>query len=148
MQEHYRKLEKMYLSAPIIITTYPGTCVEICRGQANISTNVTEKHFHTGGSLHGSVYFRMLDDAAFFAANSLEEEYFLYTVSFNVNFVKPVFVSTLTATGNVVSGSKNLYVAESTLYNPEGQIVAHGTGNFMRSRILLSSVDGYKNTNR
>jgi uncharacterized protein (TIGR00369 family) len=143
MKEHFRKLEKMYLSAPIINSTYPDTQIEISHSQAKITTTITENHFHTGGSLHGSVYFRMLDDAAFFAANSLETEYFLYTVSFNLHLLKPVFVSSITAIGKVITGSKNLYLAESTLFNGQDQIVAHGTGNFMRSKILLSTVDCY-----
>ena len=42
---------------------------------------------HTAGSLHGSAYFKLLDDSAFFAAQALEcgrseDAMFLLTTSF------------------------------------------------------------------
>ena len=35
--------------------------------------------FHAAGAGHGTIYFKMLDDAAFYAANSMVEEQFVLT---------------------------------------------------------------------
>ena len=71
--DHYLSLEKMYVVAPINKIYNPK--ILIYKGGAEIEIAVKEKFFHAAGAVHGSVYFKMLDDAAFFAANSLEQAY-------------------------------------------------------------------------
>jgi len=39
--------------------------------------------------------------------------------------------------------SKNLFVAESTLFNEMGKEIAFGTGSFVKSKIALSKEIGY-----
>ena len=138
---HFRKLERMYLSAPI--NKYYSPEVEISQGQAVIQTEVKPEFFHAAGSLHGSVYFKLLDDAAFFAVNSLVKDFFVLTVSFNIYLTRPVTKGILIAQGQVVSRSVNYYVAESVLTVNEKE-VARGSGSFLRSKIELAGVDSYK----
>ncbi|MES0360026.1 MAG: PaaI family thioesterase [Anaerolineales bacterium] len=138
---HFRKLERMYLSAPI--NEYYSPMVEISQGQAVIQTEVKPEFFHAAGSLHGSVYFKLLDDAAFFAVNSLVKDFFVLTVSFNIYLTRPVTEGVLIAQGQVVSRSVNYYVAESVLTVNEKE-VARGSGSFLRSRVELASVESYK----
>ena len=138
---HFRKLERMYLSAPI--NKYYSPEVEISQGQAVIQTEVKPEFFHAAGSLHGSVYFKLLDDAAFFAVNSLVKDFFVLTVSFNIYLTRPVTKGVLIAQGQVVSRSVNYYVAESVLTVNEKE-VARGSGSFLRSKIELAGVDSYK----
>lgn len=140
-QEHYRKLERMYLSAPINTIFTPR--IAISRGQAEVQTEVKEEFFHAAGSLHGSVYFKLLDDAAFFAVNSLVKEAFVLTVSFNLYLTRPVTKGLLIARGQVVSQSRNYFVAESVLTANDKE-VAWGSGSFLRSRIELSEVASYR----
>ena len=140
-EQHFRKLERMYLAAPINEFYLPS--VEISQGQAVIQTEVKPDFFHAAGSLHGSVYFKLLDDAAFFAVNSLVKNFFVLTVSFNIYLTRPVTKGVLIARGQVVSRSVNYFVAESVLavHNKE---VARGSGSFLRSRIELAGVESYK----
>jgi acyl-coenzyme A thioesterase PaaI-like protein len=140
-EEHYHKLERMYLAAPINAFYQPS--ISISKGQAQIQTRVIPEYFHAAGALHGSVYFKLLDDAAFFAANSLVEDFFLLTVSFNLYLTRPVTEGVLIVTGQVVSRSTNYFVAESLL-TLNGREVARGSGSFLRSRIKLVDVDSYK----
>ena len=140
-QEHFHKLERMYLSAPINDFYLPS--ISISKGHAEIQTEVKPKYFHAAGSLHGSVYFKLLDDAAFFAVNSLFEDYFVLTVSFNIYLIRPVNKGVLFAKGQVVSRSQNYFIAESVLTTNDKE-VARGSGSFLRSRIQLSEVDSYK----
>jgi acyl-coenzyme A thioesterase PaaI-like protein len=85
----------------------------------------------------------MLDDAAFYAANSLVTDRFLLTTSFNLHFTKPVKTGKVIAEGKWISGRKRIYVAESRLVDEEGDEIGRGTGTFMRSGIALSGLAGY-----
>ena len=70
-EDHYRKLENMMHSASIVKLT--GARVNISKGQSEIIIPVSDKFFHAGGALHGCIYFMAMDNAAFFAVNSLVE---------------------------------------------------------------------------
>ena len=85
----------------------------------------------------------MLDDAAFYAANTLVTDRFLLTTSFNLHFTKPVRTGRVIAEGKWISGRRRVYVAEARLIDEEGDEIGRGTGTFMRSGILLSGLPGY-----
>ena len=72
--DHYRKLERMYESSPIYRFYQPD--LKVGDGTAEIVISLIEAFHHAAGAVHGSVYFKMLDDAAYFAANSLEKDVF------------------------------------------------------------------------
>ena len=141
--EHYSKLERMYLQANINTVLYDTTTIKISEGLAQIELKISEKYFHALGAIHGSVYFKLLDDAAFFAVNSIVKDAFVLTTSFNINLIRPAHKGVITAVGKIKFKSKNLFVAESTLYNDDGKEIAFGTGNFAKSKIELSEKIGY-----
>ena len=85
----------------------------------------------------------MLDDAAFFAVNSIVQDHFVLTTSFNVNFVRPFSEGSVRAYGEVRFQSSNLFTANATLVDQEGIELAFGTGNFTKSRVELSEDIGY-----
>lgn len=143
-KDHYAKLERMYLKANINTDIYDTTTVKIDEGMAAIGLTISEKYFHALGAIHGSVYFKLLDDAAFFAVNSIVKDAFVLTTSFNINLVRPVNQGELSAVGKVKFKSRNLFVAESILYDQNGKEIAFGTGNFAKSKVNLSEEIGYK----
>ncbi len=143
-QRHYEKLERMYLQANINTMIFDTTTCEISNGEAQIELDISEKYFHALGAIHGSVYFKLLDDAAFFSVNSIVQDVFVLTTSFNVNLIRPANKGLLKAIGRIKYKSKELFVAESTLYNEEGKEIAFGTGNFSKSKIMLTEEIGYK----
>jgi acyl-coenzyme A thioesterase PaaI-like protein len=65
--EHFRRLERLYATAPV--TQWFGTRLVVGNGEAEVRLSVRPDFFHAAHAVHGSVYFRMLDDAAFYAAN-------------------------------------------------------------------------------
>ena len=140
-EDHYRKLERMYSSAPV--NEYYAPRMQVSEGRAEIIIPVRRDFFHSAGAVHGMVYFKALDDAAFFAVNSLVENVFVLTVSFNVYFTRPISEGEMKATGRVVHRSRRLYLAESNLVNSKGQEVARGSGSFVRSTMTLSPEIGY-----
>ena len=141
-ERHWRALESLYTSAPVNRLFESG--LEVTgEGRARITFEVTESAYHAAGAAHGTIYFKMLDDAAFYAANTLVTDRFLLTTSFNLHFTKPVREGKVIAEGRWVSGRRRVFVAESRLVDAEGDEIGRGTGTFMKSRIPLSSLSGY-----
>lgn len=140
--EHFRKLERMYLGAAA--NAFYSPTIEVSEGAARITVPVRPEFFHAAGGVHGSVYFKALDDAAFFAANSLVRDVFIVTVSFTVYFTRPISSGTMTATGRVVHRSLRLLLAEAELVDGRGRAIGRGSGSFMPSRIPLSPAIGYE----
>jgi len=62
--------------------------------------------FHAAGALHGAMYFLALDNAAFFAVNSLVEDVFVLTVSFNIYLLRPVDQGVIKPSVKVVNSTK------------------------------------------
>ena len=139
---HYRALENLYASAPVN-SLFKSRLEIVEQGHSRISFTIDESVFHAAGAAHGTIYFKMLDDAAFYAANSLVTDRFLLTTSFNLNFTKPVRGGDVVAEGRWVSGKRRVFVAEARLVDSEGDEIGRGTGTFMRSHIALSGLPGY-----
>lgn len=141
LDDHFRKLERLYRGAPINAFYQPS--LRISKGAAELSIDVEVRMHHAVRAVHGSVYFKALDDAAFFAANSLETEVLLLTASFNIYLMRPVSEGRITAHGRVTNRSGRLFFAESRLEDGDGNLIASGSGTFMRSKIELTPENGY-----
>jgi len=139
---HYRALERLYASAPVN-QKFASELAIPGEGLSRLTFQITPDVFHAAGAAHGTIYFKMLDDAAFYAANTLATDRFLLTTSFNLHFTKPVREGEVIAEGKWVSGKRRVFVAESRLVDAEGDEIGRGTGTFMRSRMALSSLPGY-----
>jgi uncharacterized protein (TIGR00369 family) len=140
---HFRALESLYAAAPI--NRLFVSRLELPRaGEATIHFPVGPALFHAAGAAHGTVYFKMLDDAAFYAANSLVSDRFLLTTAFNLHFTKPLGEGPARAEGRWISGRRRVFVAEARIVDADGEECARGTGTFLRSHIALSSLEGYR----
>ena len=139
---HFRALESLYASAPI--NQLFDSRLEITQaGSARIHFTIAETHFHAAGAAHGTSYFKMLDDAAFYAANSLVTDRFLLTTAFNLLLTRPLKAGPVVAEGRWISGQRRVMIADARLVDSDGEEAARGTGTFMRSRIPLATLDGY-----
>ena len=139
--EHCRKLEHMYLAAPI--NAFYSPTIWISEGEAKITIQVKPEFFHAADAVHGSVYFKLLDDAAFFAVNSLIEENFALTASFTTYLLRPVSEGIMKATGKVVYTGARSFIAEAVVVDGEGGEIARGSGSFVSSKIKLTADMGY-----
>jgi uncharacterized protein (TIGR00369 family) len=139
---HWHALERLYAAAPIN-RLFTSRLTITGEGRSRIVFTVTPETFHAAGAAHGTIYFKMLDDAAFYAANTLVTDRFLLTTSFNLLFSRPLRGGEIVAEGRWVSGRRRVLVAEARLVDEEGEEVARGTGTFMRSHIPLSGLPGY-----
>ncbi|MDY0132724.1 MAG: PaaI family thioesterase [Desulforegulaceae bacterium] len=136
-KKHFRMLESMYKKAPINEFFNPEIFVN--EGKAEIKIKVDKKFFHTGNSVHGSVFFKMLDDGAYFAASSLEYKHFLVTTSFTTYMTRPVSSGFLKVYGRVVNKNKTQYISEAVLYDSDNNEIARGNGIFVKSKLLIES---------
>lgn len=141
-KNHFQKLEEMYHKAPV--NQYFGPKLKVEKGKTELQIAVKKDFFHAADAVHGAVYFKALDDASFFAVNSLVEDVFVLTAYFNIFFLKPVNSGILTARGSVVHESKSSFLAEASLYDQDGNLISRGSGSFIRSKILLNEDVGYK----
>ena len=140
---HLRALESLYNSAPIN-GLFQSSIVLPEAGRSEIRFSVAPDSYHAAGAAHGTLYFKMLDDAAFYAANGLVSDRFLLTTAFNLHFTKPMRGGEARAEGRWISGKRRVFVAEARIVDAEGEECARGTGTFMRSHISLSGLDGYR----
>ncbi len=138
---HFLALENLYLAAPVTELYRPT--VEISDSEATIEIDVSKTFFHSAGALHGSVYFKLLDDAAFFAANSLEREVFVLTTSFTTYLTRPVSSGRIRSVGRLVNRNRSQFIAEAVLYDSEENEIGRGSGIFVRSKLLLKELPGY-----
>ena len=138
--EHFKALENMYLAAPV--NEYYQPKIKVSDSESEISIILQNSMHHSAGAVHGSVYFKLMDDSAFFAANSLEKEFFVLTSSFTTYLLKPVIDGELKAIGKVVSKTRSQWIVESVVYNSDLE-VARGSGVFVRGKYLLNQAKGY-----
>ncbi len=142
-RSHYRKLERMYHTAPC----NDGLDVTLSiagEGEAELRLGVDEDDHHAAGGVHGSYYFKALDDATFFAANSLIEDVFLLTTDFHLQLTRPVTEGELRASAAVVNDHPKQLIADGVLYDETGQQLARGTGTFAPSKVELDAEIGYE----
>lgn len=142
-EAHLRALESLYASAPIN-GLFRSRLILPEAGRSEISFTVASEGFHAAGAAHGTLYFKMLDDAAFYAANGLVSDRFLLTTAFNLHFTKSMREGEARAEGRWISGRRRVFVAEARIVDSEGEECARGTGTFMRSHIALSGLEGYR----
>lgn len=141
-QEHYTALENMYLAAPINSEIFQPK-IHVSEASSEIIIDIKDQYHHAAGGVHGSVYFKMLDDTAFFAANSLETEVFVLTTTFTTYLTRPVSEGQLRAVGQVVNQNSSQFIAESVVYDSKEREIGRGSGIFVRSRMLLKDAMGY-----
>lgn len=141
-EAHFRALEQLYASAPIN-SLFRSSLTLSEAGRSRIAFTVEPASFHAAGAAHGTLYFKMLDDASFYAANSLVSDRFLLTTAFNLHFTKPMREGPAIAEGRWVSGRRRVFVAEARIVDSSGEECARGTGTFLRSHIALAGLDGY-----
>jgi uncharacterized protein (TIGR00369 family) len=138
---HWRRLERLYRGAPI--NEYFQPTITVRDGEADVAVVVRPDFFHAAAAIHGAVYFKLIDDAAFFAVASRVSDVFVLTAQLTVNFVKPVTAGRLTAFGKVTAEAGRHFKAEASIVDENGTIVGSGAGVFVRSKIPLSTIADY-----
>lgn len=139
---HYRKLENLYHGAPI--NRFYSPKLKVGDGVAEIVLKIRSDFFHAAEAVHGSIYFKMLDDAAFFAVNSRIDDVLALTSAFNIDLLRPVNEGTLRAIGRSIHSTSRLHIGDAELFDASGRLIARGSGTFMKSELRLGPELGYE----
>ncbi len=142
MSDHFEKLKNLYLSGPF--NAYFDPAVKVEEGCSEVAIAIKPDYFHAAGAAHGATYFKVLDDAAFLAANSMIEDVIVLTIAFTTNIVRPVSEGQMIARGKLVNQANRLVLVEATVHDSNDQLVATASGTFMRSKMRLDSLPGYQ----
>lgn len=124
--------------------TWTGARVTVKKGEAHITLPVDKKLHHAAGAMHGALYFLAMDNAAFFAANSLVKDVFVLTTSFTTYITRPVSDGVVKSVGKVVNQNHSQFICESVLKDSQDKEIARATGIFVKSKIPLTDKIGYK----
>lgn len=141
--EHFERLVEMYRRAPIH-NFYEGIAMTLETKKATITLPIDERYFHAAMSAHGSVYFKLLDDAAYFACQTEVKDFFIVTTTFSIELLRPITTGVITAEGTMDFDGKQTFFGASKLFDEKGRICGIGQGQFLKSRMPISEVDGYK----
>jgi uncharacterized protein (TIGR00369 family) len=123
---------------------YPSTRASFDAEGAWVSLKVDPTQFHAMGAAHGSVYFKLIDDAAYFAAQVHVEDCYLLTAGMHVNFTKAITSGSIECRGKVIHRGRQMLVAEAEIRDDQGHLLAAGRGTFMRSGKPLEADFGYR----
>jgi uncharacterized protein (TIGR00369 family) len=141
-EDHYRKLERMYHAAPC--NEYYKPRLNVAKGSAELEIPITPNLYHAAGAAHGSVYFKAVDDAAYFATQSLVPEVFVLTTHLSVYLTRPITDGRICSRGRVTFVSRNIIHAEAILTNEKDEEIGRGTASFARSKMPLDEDLGYR----
>ncbi|NCG22085.1 MAG: hotdog fold thioesterase [Rhodobacterales bacterium] len=125
----------MYRAAPV--NRYFAPELEVGDAVATVRIDVRPDFHHSAGAMHGVVYFKALDDATFFAANSVVQEVFVLTAGFEIEFLRPVRNGAVRAVGTVTADDGHRITAMGELFDAENRLVGRGVGTFARSKMRL-----------
>ena len=117
--------------------------ISISKKKSEIILPIQNKFHHAASAVHGSVYWKLLDDSAFFAVNSIVTDVFVLTANFTIYLLSPITSGTLIAKGKLVSSTKSQFIAESVIINDLGEEIARGSGVYIRSKMKFTSKMGY-----
>jgi len=130
--ERYRELISKFERSPY--AQLMGTrIVELSEGYVKVSMTVQESHLNFAGLLHGGVTMSLADEAFACATNTLNGLY--VAVQFNMNFfatAKPG--DELVAECRVIHAGRSLGVAEMTVADSSGKLIARATGTVANVR--------------
>jgi uncharacterized protein (TIGR00369 family) len=109
-------------------------------GLAELRLQVQPSHLNSWGVVHGGVLMTMLDVAMAQAARSVNADApgfgpGVATVEMKTTFMRAA-QGPLRAVGTLLHRSATLAFCEGSVFDPEGDLCAHGTGTFKYLRAL------------
>ena len=120
---------------PPVATLIGFTLVSAQPGRAVIELEADERHRNPMGTLHGGILCDIADAAMGMAyAATLDEGETFTTLELKVNFLRPVWTGTLTATGRVVQAVRTVGLVECDVHDHEDRLVARAISTCMTLR--------------
>ncbi|MDO8268901.1 MAG: PaaI family thioesterase [Moraxellaceae bacterium] len=117
------------LPMPSIAETMPMQVIEIGKGFVKFTAKADKRHLNPAGGVHGGFFATVLDSVLGNAVFSELEAGIGYgTVDLAVKMLAPLPMDEeVIAEARVVHLSRRMGVAEGTIRNQSGKLIAHGT---------------------
>lgn len=141
-QDHIRRLERMYHNANTN-ALIPANLDIVDRGRAELKMPIDERYLQAGQAVHGMLYFKAMDEVAFYAAQSLVTDMMLLTESMNIHFTRPLFMGTMHADAQVIKTGRTVHIVEARVSDEQGRLSSFATATFMPGRLPLGDIDDY-----
>jgi uncharacterized protein (TIGR00369 family) len=111
------------------------TLTAVEAGRARMEMSVDARHANPMGTLHGGVACTMADSAMGLAyASTLDEHETFTTLELKINFLRPMWNGRLIAEGIVVSRGKTVGLAECTVTDEKGRLIAKASSTCLTLR--------------
>ncbi len=121
--------------APPVSKLIGFSLIDIKPGLAVFELEAGERHANPMGTLHGGILCDIADAAMGCAYGStLEDGESFTTLELKINFLKPVWTGTLTATGRLVKRGKTISLAECDVVDADEVLVARASSTCMTLR--------------
>lgn len=110
---------------------------DVSVGQSLMEVDIEPKHINPFGSTHGGVYYAAIDTAAYWAVyGEIPEHMGLITLDIMVNNLAPVREGKLIIRGSRIKIGKTICIADATISQPDGRIIAHGISKLVPTKGL------------
>ena len=101
--------------------------LELSPGYAKVAIKLTPEHQNFNGLIFGGIVMAIADEAFGYAVNSINHPSF--ASQFNMHFIAAAKTGDeLIAEGRVVKNGRRVSIAEMTVTNQEGKLIAKATG--------------------
>ena len=109
--------------------------VEIELGRARMEMTAEAHHANPMGTVHGGVPCTLADSAMGLAyASTLADGESFTTLELKINFLRPVWNGRLIAEGTVVQRGRTIGLAECTVTDEDGRLIARASSTCMTLR--------------
>lgn len=100
--------------------------------RCRIELTLRNDHMQPFGIVHGGVLATLIDTATFWAAfMRLPQDAGLVNVDLKLNYLKAVVDGHLRAEGECLRAGRQISYTIASVYNDDGELVAHGTSTMM-----------------
>lgn len=129
--EHSRAVIQLINQGPYFRLLAMTVCaLEI--GYARVELDLAHQHLNPFGGIHGGVYSSLIDTAAYWASyGDIDENAGLISLDLTVDNLAPVKSGHLVVEGRRIKAGRNICLAEASITDEQGKILAHGVSKQM-----------------
>ncbi len=102
--------------------------IDLKYGESFLEVDLERKHLQAYGNVHGGVYSSLIDATGWWAAfTQVEGNNNAFTIEMKLNYVASAKSGKFLAHGRCIKLGKTIGLAEATITDESGKILAHGT---------------------
>ena len=129
--EHVSELIGLINRGPYFLLLDMKVC-ELGKGYARVEVDLQGKHLNPFGAIHGGVFSSLIDTAAYLSVYCELDEIAGYTtLDLSVNNLSMIREGRIIAEGSSIKIGRSICLAEATVKDVDGKLLAHGTSKLM-----------------